>query len=240
MNVVLVHGAWADGSSWALVVERLQTAGHRVVAAQLPMTSLEADVDATRRAVARIDADIVVGHSYGGVVISAAADAMPSVRALVFVAAYAPEVGETLASISEEAAEMPGGHAIVYAEDGWTSVAEDAYGEALAHDLPRTTQDVLAAVQTPTHVSCFVTANTVAAWAGLPCFSVVATEDRILDPELQRDHARRIDAHVTEVAGSHLVLLSHADEVSTAIRTAAAITAASSTRPSAASSGSAA
>jgi len=222
MNVVLVHGAWADGSSWSGVIEMLQARGHRAVAVQLPMTSLEADVDATRRAIVKAGASVVVGHSYGGFVMSAAALGVPTVRALAFVAAYAPMPGESIASISHAAAEMPGGHAIVYGDDGWTSVDVDRFGVALGADLPASTQRLLAAVQGPTHVSCLITPATDVAWEFLPCHYVVSTDDQILDPALQYQFAHRTGARVTEVAGSHLALLSHPEAVTDAIEAVAA------------------
>ena len=217
MNVVLVHGAWADGSSWSGVIEMLQARGHRAVAVQLPMTSLEADVESTRRAIVKAGAGVVVGHSYGGFVISAAAIDSPTVRTLVFVAAYVPTRGESIAAISHAAAEMPGGHAIIYGDDGWTSVDIDRYGAALGADLPAATQQLLAAVQGPTHVSCLTTPATDTAWEPLPCHYVVSTEDKILDPALQFQFAHRAGARVTEVAGSHLALLSHPKVVTDAI-----------------------
>jgi pimeloyl-ACP methyl ester carboxylesterase len=222
MNVILVHGAWADGSSWSGVIETLQARGHRAVAVQLPMTSLEADVEATRRAIVKAEASVVVGHSYGGFVISAAAVDAPTVQALVFVAAYAPRRGESIASISHAAAEMPGGHAIVYGDDGWTSIDPDRYGAALCADLPVATQQILAAVQGPTHVSCLVTPAADVAWESLPCHYVVSTEDQILDPALQHEFAHRIRARVTEVAGSHSALLSLPGIVTDAIQAAGA------------------
>jgi pimeloyl-ACP methyl ester carboxylesterase len=158
MNVVLVHGAWADGSSWSGVIEALHARGHQVDAVQLPMTSLGADIDTTRRAIEKIGATVVVGHSYGGFVMTAAAADMPTVQSLVFVAAYAPTHGETVASISHAAAQMPGGRAIIYGDDGWTSVDPDQFGSALGADLSLDTQRILAAVQGPTHVSCLITA----------------------------------------------------------------------------------
>jgi len=218
MNVVLVHGAWADGSSWSGVIEALHARGHQVVAVQLPMTSLEADIDTTRRAIDETGATVVVGHSYGGFVITAAAAGMPTVQSLVFVAAYAPVHGETVASISHSAAQMPGGHAIVYGDDGWTSVRPEQFGSALGADLSLDTQKVLAAVQGPTHVSCLITAiDTDIAWRELPCHYVVSTDDQILDPALQHAFAVRTDAHVTEIPGSHLALLSHPTIVADAI-----------------------
>jgi len=217
MNVVLVHGAWADGSSWSGVIKMLQARGHRAVAVQLPMTSLEADVDSTRRAIVKAGASVVVGHSYGGLVMSVAATDTPTVRALVFVAAYAPMPGESIASISHTAAEMPGGQAIIYGDDGWTSVDIDRYGAALGADLPTPTQQLLAAVQGPTHVSCLITPATDIAWKSLSCHYVVSTDDKILDPALQYQFAHRTAARVTEVAGSHLALLSHPKAVADAI-----------------------
>ena len=217
MNVVLVHGAWADGSSWSGVVHELQERGHRVHAVQLPMTSLEADVETTKRAILAQGATVVVGHSYGGFVMSAAALGAPTVQALVFVAAYAPNRGETIASISHAAREMPGGHAIIYGDDGWTSVDVDRYGPALGADLPLSTVNVLAAVQGPTHVSCLITPATDTAWDTLPNHYVVSTEDQILDPGLQFEFARRINARVTEVPGSHLAVLSFPSVIADAI-----------------------
>lgn len=218
MNVVLVHGAWADGSSWSGVIEALQARGHLAYAVQLPMTSLEADIDATRRAISKINPTVVVGHSYGGFVITAAAAQMPTVQALVFVAAYAPVPGETIASISHAAAQMPGGRAIIYGDDGWTSVDPDMFGSALGADLPLDTQKILAAVQGPTHVSCLITAaDADVAWQNLPCHYVVSTDDQILDPSLQLEFAARTDARVTKISGSHLALLSHPNAVADAI-----------------------
>jgi pimeloyl-ACP methyl ester carboxylesterase len=220
MDVVLVHGAWADGSSWSGVIEALQARGHRASAVQLPMTSLEADIEATRRAIVNARASVVVGHSYGGFVMSAATVGAPTVRALVFVAAYAPKRGESIASISHAAAEMPGGNAIVYGDDGWTSVDVDRYGPALGADLPASTQRILAAVQGPTHVSCLITPVTDIAWESLPCHYVVSVNDQILDPALQQEFAHRTGARVTEIAGSHLALLSHPKVVTDAIEAA--------------------
>ena len=221
MELVLVHGAWADGSSWSEVIRVLQDRGHAVTAVQLPMTSLEADIEATRRAVAAAPAPVVlVGHSYGGFVISAAAVGLAAVRALVFVAAYAPEEDETVASISERGADTAGGHAIRWGDDGWTHVDPDGFGSALAHDLPEATQRVHAATQGPTHVSCFTTPAGGSAWRTLPSHYVLATQDAILDPGLQQRFAERTAATVTRVQSSHLAMVSHPEEVAHAIETA--------------------
>lgn len=221
MELVLVHGAWADGSSWNEVIRVLQERDHRVTAVQLPMTSFEADVEATRRAVAAAAAPVVlVGHSYGGFVISAAAVPPSAVRALVFVAAYAPEEHETVASISRQGADMPGGHAIRYGEDGWTRVDPHGLGHALAHDLPEATQRVLAATQGPTHVSCLTTPAGGSAWRTVPSHYVLATEDAILDPELQEHFVGRLSGPATRLRASHLVIMSHPEEVAHAIETA--------------------
>lgn len=221
MKVVLVHGAWADGSSWSEVIRILQDHGHAVTAVQLPMTSLEADTETTRRAVVAAAAPVVlVGHSYGGFVISVAAAQLPVVQALVFVAAYAPEEQDTVASMSHQGADMPGGHAIRYGDDGWTHVDIHGFGSALAHDLPEATQRALAATQGPTHVACLTTPARGSAWRTLPSHYVLATEDAILDPNLQQRFAERIAAPVTKVRASHLVMMSHPEQVAHVIETA--------------------
>lgn len=221
MALVLVHGAWADGSSWNEVIRVLQEHGHAVTAVQLPMTSLEADVETTRRAVASAAVPVVlVGHSYGGFVISAAAVQLPTVRALVFVAAYAPEEQETVASISRQGAEMSGGRAIRYRSDGWTHVDADEFGNAIAHDLPRGRQRVLAATQGPTHVSCLTTPAGGSAWRTLPSHYVVATDDAVLDPGLQEHFVHRTGASVTRVPASHAVIISHPEQVAHVIELA--------------------
>ncbi|MDP9615870.1 MULTISPECIES: alpha/beta fold hydrolase [Streptomyces] len=219
-NVVLVHGAWSDGSVWREVVGDLHERGHRVLAVQLPMTSLADDVAWTRRHIAALTGPVtVVGHSYGGTVISAAALDNPQVSSLVFVAGYAPDEGETIPMLSDKGVEMPGRAAIRFHPDGWSTVDPEMFADTLAHDLPPRLARILAAVQKPTHAACLTAPAPAGAWHDLPCGYVLSTDDRILDPELQRWFALRAGAAVTELPSGHLSPLSHHEAVATAITT---------------------
>ncbi|WNE94244.1 alpha/beta hydrolase [Streptomyces luomodiensis] len=217
-NVVLVHGAWSDGSIWQEVIGDLHDSGHRALAVQLPMSSLADDIAWTRRHIDALDGPVtVVGHSYGGTVISGAALEHPRVGSLVFVAGYAPDEGETIPMLSDKGAEMPGRAAIRFGPDGWSTVDPEMFGDALAHDLPPRLARTLAAVQKPTHGACLTAPALPGAWHDLPCGYVLSTQDRILDPGLQRWFALRAGAVVTELPSSHLSPLSHHEAVATAI-----------------------
>ncbi|MDQ7806935.1 alpha/beta hydrolase [Amycolatopsis sp. A133] len=218
MNVVLVHGAWCDGSMWQAVIALLQDDGHRVVAVQLPLTGLADDIAWTRREIAAFDGPVtLVGHSYGGAVISGAAQQNTQVTGLVLVAAYAPDESETIAVLSERGANTRGRGAIRFAEDGWSDLDPDLFREALAADVPEPTTRVLAAVQKPTHGACFSSPSGRGAWHDLPCAYVLSVDDRILDPGLQHWFAERTNATVTELRSSHLSPISHPGDVAAAI-----------------------
>ncbi|MGW9042309.1 alpha/beta fold hydrolase [Streptomyces lydicus] len=217
-NVVLVHGAWSDGSVWQAVIADLQEKGHHALAVQLPLTSPADDIACTRRQIATVDGPVtLVGHSYGGVVISGAAQENDQVTGLVFVAAYAPDEAETIATLSARGAATRGRAAIRFSEDGWTTLDPDLFGDALGADLPAATTRVLAAVQKPTHGACFASPSGRGAWHYLPCAYVLSADDRILDPGLQRWFAERTGATVTELRSSHLSPVSHPAEVAGAI-----------------------
>ncbi|MCK7625254.1 alpha/beta hydrolase [Streptomyces sp. RS10V-4] len=217
-NVVLVHGAWSDGSVWQAVIATLQDEGHRVLAIQLPLTSLEEDIAWTRRQIATFDGPVtLVGHSYGGMVISGAAHHNARVTALVFVAAYAPDESETLRMLSGRGTATRGRDAIRFSNDGWSTLDPDLFRDALGADVPATTTRVLAALQKPTHSACFSTPSGRGAWRDLPCAYVLSTDDQILDPGLQRWFAERTNATVTALRSSHLSPVSHPQEVAAAI-----------------------
>ncbi|MFB7629596.1 alpha/beta fold hydrolase [Streptomyces sp. NPDC056149] len=217
-NVLLVHGAWSDGSIWREVVGDLHDRGHHVLAVQLPMTSLADDIAWTRRHIDALTGPVtLVGHSYGGTVISGAAYDDPRISSLVFVAGYAPDEGETIPMLSDKGAKMPGRTAIHFDPDGWSTLNPEQFGNALAHDLPPRVARTLAAVQKPTHGTCLATPAPPAAWHALPCGYVLSTDDRMLDPGLQQWFATRTQATRTELPTSHLSPLTHHEAVATAI-----------------------
>jgi pimeloyl-ACP methyl ester carboxylesterase len=219
-NVVLVHGAWADGSSWTEVISRLQAAGLKVTSVQNPLTSLADDVAATRRALALQDGPtVLVGHSWGGAVISeAGADA--HVAALVYVAARAPDAGEDFAALSSRFPTMPV-RAGVVAQDGFSRLSETAFLEHFANGVERSKARTLYAVQQPIAASLFAGRTTVAAWRTKPSWYAVSKQDRTTAPELQRFLAQRMKATTLELDSGHLSLVSHAREIAELILAAA-------------------
>lgn len=218
-NVVLVHGAFADGSGWKGVYDRLTSKGYRVTIVQQPETGLDADVEATRRAVAMQDGPVVlVGHSWGGQVISEAGTD-PKVAALVFVAAAVPEVGETVKSLNER---MPPRELAVRNVGGYLMLDPAHYHAQFAADLPKAQADFMAHSQVLIAAKAFEEPAKAAAWRTKPSYGIVAGSDRTLRPELERWMYARAKATVTEVPGSsHAVYLSHPDVVAAVIEKAA-------------------
>ncbi|WP_410813515.1 alpha/beta fold hydrolase [Micromonospora sp. 067-2] len=218
-TVVLVHGAWSDGSVWAGVIEDLQRDGHVTYAVQLPATSLNDDIAWTRRQLDLLDGPVtLVGHSSGGMVISGAALGHSRVDSLVFVAGYVPDEGESLMTLNDRGQTMPGGNAIRFVEDGWSTIDPNLFHDALAADIAPQTAQVLAATQKPTHRACFTAPAGPGAWHDLPTSYVVSAADRILDPALQRQLAVRANAVTTELPAHHLSPVSHPREVADVIR----------------------
>jgi pimeloyl-ACP methyl ester carboxylesterase len=219
-NVVLVHGAWADGSSWAPVISRLQAAGLRVTAVQNPLTALEDSVAATRRALALQDGPtVLVAHSWGGTVISEAG-ADPKVSALVYVAARAPDAGEDFVALSGKFPTMPV-RAGVENHDGFTTISEDAFLKYFANGVEPVTAKVLYAVQQPTAASLFGGRTTVAAWRTKPSWYAVSKLDQTISPDLERFLAKRMNASTVEVEAGHCSLVSHPKEIASLILAAA-------------------
>ena len=214
-EIVLVHGAWGDGSVWLDVISALHRQGHRVRAAHLPMTTLADDIAEVRREIAGFDGPVVLaGHSYGGIVISGAAKDNPQVTALAYIAAYVPGEGETIPSLNAQFPDSPGNGAMVFHEDGWSSVDPNLFHDAFAADVPPERAAALAAVQRRTHASCFVTPPSgPGAWQDLPTAYAVSTEDRILHPDLQRWLADRAGAECVELTASHYPLFSQPEAV---------------------------
>jgi pimeloyl-ACP methyl ester carboxylesterase len=219
-NVVLVHGAFADGSSWAGVIAALHRAGLRATAVQNPLTSLADDVAATRRALARQDGPtVLVGHSYGGVVISEAG-MDPTVSALVYVAALAPDAGEGFETLAQRFP-VPPGAASIQAADGFAQLEETGFVAHFAPDLPPDQARVLAAVQGPIGAGLFGERTTVAAWRDKPCWYAVSTQDQMVAPEMQRFVAERMGATTVEVPASHASPVSHPNAIAALIVQAA-------------------
>src|SRR6185369_358171 len=203
-NVVIVHGAWADGSSWSKVIPLLQAKGLHVVVVQNPLTSLADDVAATRRAIALQDGPVLlVGHSYGGVVITGAGDD-PKVVGLVYVAALAPSEGESVASVTKPFPPAPLGSEVRADAEGFLTVRPKGIAEDFAQDLPDKEKQLLTSTQGPTATAVFGGTVTTAAWRTKPSWSVIAGNDRAVPPELQKAEAAAMKATSITVPSSHV------------------------------------
>lgn len=219
-NVVLVHGAWADGSSWSEVIARLQAAGLHVTAVQNPLTSLADAVAETRRALALQDGPtVLVGHSWSGTLVSEAG-IDPKVTALVYIAARAPDAGEDFVALSGKFPTMPA-RAGVQDHDGYTKLSEDAFLKYFANGVEHRKAEVLYAEQQPTAASLFGDRTTVAAWHSKPAFYAVSRNDQTISPDLERFLATRMKATTVELDAGHLSLVSHPKQVADLILAAA-------------------
>ena len=203
-SVVLVHGAFADGSDWARVIALLQARGVHVTAVQNPLTSLADDVAATRRAIdAQPGKVVLVGHSWGGTVITEAG-ASDKVAALVYVSAFAPDVGQSSGELGKGYPTPPGLAALSADASGFLHISDAGMRTHFAFDVPPARAAVMAATQGPIAAKAFDEPVTVAAWKTHPSWYVVSTRDHMIAPELQAALAQRIGAHVTRVATSHV------------------------------------
>jgi len=221
-TIVLVHGAFADGSSWSKVIPILQHDGYTVIAVQNPLTSLDADVETTKRALAMQTGPVVlVGHSYGGAVITQAAAGNANVKALVYVAAFAPEVGEPIGAFGQQYP-APLGAALKQDPSGFLYIDPAKFHEVFAADLPVAETNVAAAVQKPIIGSVFGASVTEAAWKTIPSWYLVSQDDKAINPDLERFYAKRMKAKTTEVKASHVAFLSHPAVVAKVIEEAAA------------------
>jgi pimeloyl-ACP methyl ester carboxylesterase len=219
-NVVLVHGAWADGSSWAEVIPRLQAAGLHVTAVQNPLSSLQDSVAATRRALALQDGPtVLVAHSWGGTVIGEVGTD-PKVTGLVYVAARAPDANEDFVALSGK---FPTGavRAGIQVKDGYTLLSEDAFLKHFANGVDHNKAEVLYAEQGSTAASIFAGRTTAAAWHSKPSWYAVSKDDQTINPDLERFLAKRMNATTVELDAGHLSLVSHPKEVADLILAAA-------------------
>nr|DAR21311.1 MAG TPA: alpha/beta hydrolase family protein [Caudoviricetes sp.] len=220
-TVVLVHGAFADGSSWNSVINKLHNQHTEVIAVQLPLTSLKDDVAATQRAIARAHGDVVlVGHSWGGTVISEAGNDA-RVKALVYVAAFAPDSGQSTADLAGSYPAPPGSAGIAKTADGYLYLPGKSVSEDFAPDIKAGEQNALTATQGPIRADAFAEKVTHAAWHDKPSWYVVSKNDRMINPDLERAMAKAIHAKTTEVAASHVSMVSHPEEIARTIEQAA-------------------
>jgi pimeloyl-ACP methyl ester carboxylesterase len=220
-NIVLVHGLYADGSSWGKVIPLLQAKGLHVTAVQNPTTSLQDDVAAVQRVLALQDGPtVLVAHSYGGMVISEAG-VDPKVTGLVYIAARAPDAGEDYPALTKKFPAAPAGAGLKWAQDGFGALSEPAFLNDFAGDLPAAEARAYYAVQQRMGKPVTQAKTTVAAWRQKPSWYAVSTADRTIDPALQRFMAKRMGATTIELASSHVSLLSHPQEVANLILAAA-------------------
>jgi pimeloyl-ACP methyl ester carboxylesterase len=219
-NIVLVHGAFVDGSGWQPVYERLTAAGFHVSVVEQPLVSFEGDIAATKRVIDRQDGPcILVGHSYGGAIITAAGND-PKVSGLVYIAAHAPDSGETEAGNGK--IYPPAYTSLQKGADGFDIIAIDRFPADFAGDVPRKQAEFMAHAQMPAADAVFHGVIVHPAWKSKPTWYMVAKSDRIINPQLERMYAKRAGSHVVEIPGaSHSVFMSHPREVAQLIIAAA-------------------
>jgi pimeloyl-ACP methyl ester carboxylesterase len=220
-NIVLVHGAFADGSSWGKVIAILQAKGYNVTAVQNPLTSLADDVAATKRALAQQEGPVIlVGHSWGGVVITEAG-MDPKVAGLVYVAAFGPDLGETAGDLGKPYPPPPAVAAPIVDKDGFLTLSTDAVVKHFASDLPASEARVLAATQGPISGSAFGAQVSAVAWKTKPSWYIVSKLDGAIAPDEERFFAKRMKATTTELPTSHVAMISQPKAVAAVIMDAA-------------------
>jgi pimeloyl-ACP methyl ester carboxylesterase len=220
ITAVLVHAAWADGSSWSKVTAQLQHRGFHVVAAQIPLTSLSDDVEALRRVLRTQDGPVILaGHSYGGAVITGSDDA--KVKALVYVAAIVPDEGETVGQVFGREPPHPNAPQLKPDQDGFFWLKVDAFRDAVAPDASREETALMAASQKPIAVRCLGEPMTKPAWKEKPSWFLIAENDRMVSPETQRFTAEKINAKAVSLPVDHTPLASRAGAVADLIEKAA-------------------
>jgi pimeloyl-ACP methyl ester carboxylesterase len=222
-NVVLVHGAWADGSCWSAVIERLQADGYNVTAPQFPESSLAADVARLRQVLDRQGGPtIVAGHSYGGQIMTALGTDGPNVAGLVYIAAFGLDEGESIGGLLAQGG--PPTPALAHLDidkQGFAWVPEDDFVNHFAADVDPVKARVMFAVQQPLATSTFEDVMGVPAWKSHPSWFLVAADDQAIPPDAERQFAKRMGATTVEVPTGHVAMVSHPDEVAQLIETAA-------------------
>jgi pimeloyl-ACP methyl ester carboxylesterase len=212
-NIVLVHGAWADGSCWSRVIERLQADGYKVTAPQLPETSLAADVARVRHVLTRQDGPTVLGaHSYGGQVITSLGTDAPNVAALVYIAGFGLDEGESIGALLQQGPPTPAVANVDVDSEGFAWLPEDDFLAHFAPDVDPVEAKVMYAAQQPLHVSTFDDVMGTPAWKSLPSWYLVAQNDEVIPPAAERQFAQRMGADTIEVTSGHCAMVSHPDE----------------------------
>ena len=220
-TIVLVHGAFADALGWQRVIPILQRDGYRVAAAEIPLESLDGDIATTKRVIdAQTQPVVLVGHSYGGAVITGAAANNPKVKALVYLAAFAPESGEPVGAFGDK---YPADLSKALRPDkaGFLTVDLSQFHQDFAADVSAADAAVMAVSQKPLNSSVFTASVPVAAWKTIPSWYVVSKRDHAINPDLERFYAKRMGAHTTEVDASHVAFISHPAEIAKVIEEAA-------------------
>jgi len=230
-NIVLVHGAWADGSCWSSVIERLQAEGFQVRAPQFPLSSLDDDVARLRQVLEFQEGPtILVGHSYGGQVITALGADAPNAVALVYSAAFALDEGESLGALLSQGPVTPALAHLFTDSRGFAWLSEDDFVNHFAGDVDPTHARVMYAVQQALASSAFTDIIAAPAWRSLPSWYLVAQNDEALPPDAERMFASRMGATTVEIPSSHVAMVSHPDEVVELIEKAAASVGAATAR----------
>ena len=221
-NIILVHGAWADGSSWESVIERLQAEGFHVRAPQFPLSSLADDVARLRQVLEFQDGPtIVVGHSYGGQIMTALGSDVSNAVGLVYIAAFGLDEGESLGALLSQGPVSPALAHLFTDERGFGWLSEDDFVKHFAADVGPTRARVMYAVQQPLASSAFTDVMGVPAWKSLPSWYLVAQNDEALPPDAERQFAARMGATTVEIPSSHAPMVSHPEEVADLIERAA-------------------
>jgi pimeloyl-ACP methyl ester carboxylesterase len=211
-SIVLVHGAWADGSSWSKVIPILKNAGHQVIAVQMPLHSLADDISTVKRAIDQIGGPtILVGHSYGGFVITNAGYNNPNVTGLVYVAAFAPDEGQSLSDFVD-ATKLPQGF-LVFDSGGFVYINQAMFRGAFAQDVNLTEADIMAVVQKPINQSILGEKSGPPAWKQLPTWFQVSENDHIIPPDAERLFAKQMNATTLPLNSSHASLVSYPDQI---------------------------
>ncbi len=216
-TVIFVHGAFADGSSWSKVIANLQAKSVEAVAVLNPLSSLVDDVAATRRAIDAAKGPVIlVGHSWAGAVITQAGDD-PKVEALVYIAAFTPDMGQSVNDLGKAAPLLPWQKTVIASRDGYITLPPSSVAKYFAPDLPKSQAMIIAATQIPTATRAFDDKLSVAAWHDKPCWYIVSKHDQTIAPELERTMALRINAHTVELDSSHVSMLAQPGRVAAVI-----------------------